>query len=202
MFCSGKDQSIYLPGIDPRSTIAWEGSSPSPLEPDTDRGDIQAEIPGEAVVQAVRSVRCRVQRQKKSQWNGWQGPIVPGRLQSSRDAGYLAESNLPLWKLITTSSRWIYQARRIRSSRNRNARAWYVPSLCTSSASLARGFLPELALGYIASRQHRLMASITTSVYRREASALRNYMTRLEEDRTSQEMGWPMPLKRWAHRRN
>jgi len=40
------------------------------------------------------------------------------------------------------------------------------------------------------------MASITTSVYRREASALRNYMTRLEEDRTSQEMGWPMPLER------
>ena len=68
-----------------------------------------------------------------------------------------------------------------------------MPSPYISSASLAPGFLPELALGYAASREHRLMASITIFVRRMEASALRDYqrdfMTRLEEDRTSQELG-------------
>jgi hypothetical protein len=81
-----------------------------------------------------------------------------------------------------------------------------VPSLYISFASLAPGFLPKLALEYVALREHRLMASITTSVHRREALALRDYqrefMTRLEKNRTSQELGWLMSLKRWAHRRN
>lgn len=75
-----------------------------------------------------------------------------------------------------------------------------MPSLYISSTSLALGFLPKLALGYAILREHRLIASITIFVRRREALVLRDYqrdfITRLKEDRTSQELGWPIPLKR------
>ena len=66
--CSAQSGSSwsYWPGTDPRSTKAREGPSPSPLEPDVDRADIQAESPKEIAVQALQFAHCRATGRKRS----------------------------------------------------------------------------------------------------------------------------------------
>ncbi len=101
MSCSAQNQvdhngQVCIP--DPRSTKAGEGFHlPPRLELDADRWDIQADVPEEVVVHAVRYARSRVLiRPRRSPWT------LGGNSQVSRDCpGYLAWSKTPLRKSIS-----------------------------------------------------------------------------------------------------
>ena len=198
--------SSYQSDTDSQFIKAEETSSFFSLELDVDREDIQAEIRKKIAVQIIQSVHCRATGRRRFRQSEWRDSSVLDRSRQTRDDDYLVESSLSLRKLTSNSSRWIYRALRVRSSRNSNARAWFVSSLYIWCASLASDFLLDLALEYIASWEYRWMISITSLVHRRKASALRDYqwrfMIRPEKNRISQKLRWSMSCERWAHRRN
>lgn len=202
MLCSAQSRisSLYWLDTDSRFIKVGKKSSLFPPESDVDHEDIQAENRKEIAAQIIQSARCRAKDWKRSQKCEERDSTVLDRSRRARDVDYLVESSLSLQKSISNFWRWICRALRVRLSRNRYARAWFVPNLCTWCASLVEDFLLDLALEYAASREHRWIVSITIVVHRREASALRHYhwdfTIRVEENR------WSMSREKWAHRRN